>query len=472
MHQDSDETVDAYLTRLKLKIDHCEYNKTGWPPAVKTELTRDKFVFGLLDDSLKERLLRESDLTLARAVSIAQRSESSKQHVKEMSTAKQSANCDEVQHRLPPPGVSGRGRVSVCGHCGRPHKPRECPAYGQQCSICHKFNHFAKVCRSKHLLSQAAQQSRSRTKKRVHVVDDLDSESDTESLSLDPIQIDGLAEQSWFSTISTSGGDVTFKLDTGAEASVIPTRVYKNMSSKPVLKPTNVHLTAYGSASITPHGTCTLMCKGKLQSHSIKFYVVSVDASPILGLSACQKLGLIQRVDAINTLHGLTKATIKERYPTVFAGLGKLGKYHITTQEGCEPVVNPSRRVPHSLKDKLKQTLEKNIESGVLVKVDELTDWVHNLVIVEKKNGSLRLCLDPRELNRVVKREHYRIPTVQEISSELAGKKVFSTVDLKDGYWQVELDEASSYLCTFNTPFGRYRFTRMPFGLKSASEVF
>lgn len=151
-----------------------------------------------------------------------------------------------------------------------------------------------------------------------------------------------------------------------------------------------------------------------VKSQSITFYVVSVDASPILGLSACQKLGLIQRVDAINTLHGLTKAAIKERYPTVFAGLGKLGKYHITTQEGCEPVVNPPRRVPHSLKDKLKQTLEKNIESGVLVKVDEPTDWVHNLVIVEKKNA--------RELNRVVKCEHYRIPTVQEISSELAWK--------------------------------------------------
>ena len=49
---------------------------------------------------------------------------------------------------------------------------------------------------------------------------------------------------------------------------------------------------------------------------------------------------------------------------------------------------------------------------------------------------------------------------------------MFSTLDLKDGYWQVELDKESSLLCTFNTPFGRYRFTRMPFGLKSASEVF
>ena len=84
---------------------------------------------------------------------------------------------------------------------------------------------------------------------------------------------------------------------------------------------------------------------------------------------------------------------------------------------------------------------------------------MNNLVIVEKKNGSLRLCLDPRDLNKAVKREHYKIPTMQEIASEFAGKTVFSTLDLKDGYWQVKLDENSSMLCTFNTPFGRYRFT-------------
>ena len=81
-------------------------------------------------------------------------------------------------------------------------------------------------------------------------------------------------------------------------------------------------------------------------------------------------------------------------------------------------------------------------------------------------------CLDPRDLNKSIKREHYKIPTMQEIASEFAGKTVFSTLDLKDGYWQVQLDEESSLLCTFNTPFSRYRFTRMPFGIKSASEVF
>lgn len=112
------------------------------------------------------------------------------------------------------------------------------------------------------------------------------------------------------------------------------------------------------------------------------------------------------------------------------------------------------------------------MKTGVLCKVDQPTDWVNNLVVIEKRNGSLRLCLDPKDLNKAIKREHYRIPTIQEVSSELAGKKVFSTLDLKDGYWQVELHEESSMLCTCATPFGCYRFMQMPFGLKSASEVF
>ena len=149
-----------------------------------------------------------------------------------------------------------------------------------------------------------------------------------------------------------------------------------------------------------------------------------------------------------------------------------LGTYHITLCDNHQPVINPARRIPHSFRDRLQQILERNVTSGVLKKVDEPTDWVSNLVVVEKKDGSLRLCLDPKDLNRAIRREHYTIPTLQEIVTEFAGSTVFSTLDLKDGYWQIQLDEESSHLCTFSTPYGRYRFTRMPFGIKSASEVF
>ena len=86
--------------------------------------------------------------------------------------------------------------------------------------------------------------------------------------------------------------------------------------------------------------------------------------------------------------------------------------YHITICDNAIPIVNPPRRVPCSLKERLRMVIDTNVASGVLGKVDEPTDWVHNLVIVEKKNGSLCLCLDPQHLNQVIKCEHYKIPTI------------------------------------------------------------
>ena len=90
---------------------------------------------------------------------------------------------------------------------------------------------------------------------------------------------------------------------------------------------------------------------------------------------------------------------------------------------------------------------------------------------VEKKDGSLRVCLDPRYLNQVIKCEHFMIPTAQDINSQLGGKTIFTVLDQKDSYWQVPLTHETAKLFTFNTPFGQYIFQRMPFGISSASEV-
>ena len=101
---------------------------------------------------------------------------------------------------------------------------------------------------------------------------------------------------------------------------------------------------------------------------------------------------------------------------------------------------------------------------------DEPTDWVSSLVTVEKKNGSLRVCLNPRDLNLVIKREHFMIPTAQDVISQLGGKTVFTVLDQKGSYWQVPLTPETAKLFTFDTPFGGYSFQRMPFGICSASE--
>lgn len=84
----------------------------------------------------------------------------------------------------------------------------------------------------------------------------------------------------------------------------------------------------------------------------------------------------------------------------------------------------------------------------------------------------LRVCLDPRPLNKAKMRPHYPLPTLEDVTSKLAGAKYFSTLDASFGYWAIELSEESSMLTTFNTLFGRYRFLRLPFGIVSAQDEF
>ena len=111
-------------------------------------------------------------------------------------------------------------------------------------------------------------------------------------------------------------------------------------------------------------------------------------------------------------------------------------------------------------------------QEGVIVRQTEPTEWLNSLVTVIKPNGSVRLCLDPRDLNSAIKRPYYPMLTIDEIVSRMPNAKYFSKLDATSGFLQIQCDEESSKLCTFNSPLGRYRFLRMPFGLNCASEMY
>ena len=156
----------------------------------------------------------------------------------------------------------------------------------------------------------------------------------------------------------------------------------------------------------------------------------------------------------------------------VFEGLGCVdGEYTIKLKVNSQPTIQPQRNVPLRLRDKLKATLDDLERRDIITRVEEPVDWVSNLVIVEKANNTLRLCLDPPDLNQAIEREDFKPPSFETISNTLNGCKVFSVVDMSNCYWHQKLTEESSFLCTFNSPFGRFRFRRMPFGISCAGEV-
>ena len=108
----------------------------------------------------------------------------------------------------------------------------------------------------------------------------------------------------------------------------------------------------------------------------------------------------------------------------------------------------------------------------VIMRANDTTAWVHGLVITKKKNNKLRVSLDPSDLNRAVMREHFPIQTIEDVISRIPNLKVFSVLHAKHSFWQVKLDKDSSKLANFNIPFGRYSYTRLPFGIASVPEVF
>ena len=133
---------------------------------------------------------------------------------------------------------------------------------------------------------------------------------------------------------------------------------------------------------------------------------------------------------------------------------------------------HPPRQVAVSLKAAYKAELERLVQLEVIKEVQEHTEWINSIVPVKKPDGSLRLCLDPKDLNKAIKRNRWYSRTIDDVLPELAGSKYFSLLDAKSGYWHVPLDKESSFLTTFNTPWGKYRWLRLPFGLKVAGDVF
>ena len=252
----------------------------------------------------------------------------------------------------------------------------------------------------------------------------------------------------------------------------------------------HVVLTAYNGTKIPQYGAIRLQCRyDGCKWISTDFYIVDSEGPAILGRPSSQdhklvtlhceiresKAGDNSRESKLsdNGRYVNTVGDLMAAYPEQFDKMGKLpGEYHIVLERGSQPVIHAPRKCPIHLKDELKQELDDMEQKGVIKKMTEPTDWVSSTVISRRKNGKLRVCLDQKDLNKAIKRCHDKTPTLEEITHKLAGSRYFSKLDAKNGYWSVVLGEESSRLTTFITPFGRYCFLRMPFGLVMSQDIF
>jgi hypothetical protein len=232
---------------------------------------------------------------------------------------------------------------------------------------------------------------------------------------------------------------------------------------------------SYSKRSILVLGACVLEVLHRDRAAKVYFVIVKDASTAILGVKACDKLGLVKRTYTIENCAKVTDSTSEmvDQNQDLFAGLGCIpGEHRLSLNTEVTPVVSPCRKIPFAMHEKLQDELKRMEDMEVICKETEHTDWVSLIVIVPKKDGQIRVCLDPIQLNKAIQGEHCKLPTRDEIHAKFKNAHYFSKLDARTGFWQMKLDKNSSKLTCFNTPFGRYRFLRLPFGISSAPEIY
>ena len=464
--QNQDESFDQFVTELQILVKDCAYDKDD-------EMVRDRIVFGIRNNAIREKLINKgSELTLTQTLEIARAYEISKAQSHLINTpGNNSVEVNAVRgkgqrksvHKQVSAASSTKGK---CTRCGRQHEKNQCPAIGKTCNKCHRTGHFASVCRSK-------QKPQHREKPQVHNID-CDSDSDSLYVGMlidlkdEKYNVNALKDD-WYITAHVNNKPVKMMIDTGAKCNVMSSRTLKELNLNGKLDKGTSTLKSHTGHQLPSMGTKVVECHVRGKSYQIKFQIVDIDAETILGADTSESLELVCRIYTTQKQCRL----VEEKYPQLFEGLGKLpGVHKIQIDSSIEPVIHSPRKVPVALRDKVKMELDKMEKIGVIKKQEKPTKWVNSMVTVVKPNNKIRICIDPRDLNKAILREHHPMKTIEEILPQMSEAKVFSKLDALSGFWQCALDEASQELCTMNTPYGRYSFTRLPFGVKSAPEVY
>ena len=471
-----------FITALRALAVNC-----GYPDTINDELIRDRFVVGCSDLKIRERmLLDKDDLTLEQALTLAQTVE--RATTESATVSKQSDHSASVQalsHRSPKRSGSrfknsnrspspaprhntnsynnNKSSSSRCGWCGGDRHPREqCPASGKTCSKCNRMGHFASVCkstaRSPHHQSRASSRSSNGRLSTIHAVT---AEGDSQFKFVDLI---------------ISGKSTTLLADLGAKVSILNSKFIRSLHDKPQYSFSKIKLSTYTGSPVRIRGLVHLSVK--LRSKiipSFPFYVVE-EGDNLMGVDLFDALGFKVTSPEIGILASIeSKHPVLQQFPSLVKSDPTKSIRHFSHQPNLNPNILPvaqkMRRLPLALNEEVCKELNRMEADGVLEKIDS-SPWVSNLVVVRKPNGQIRLCCDLTAVNKAVIPDQYPLPTVDELSKFFSGATVFSKIDLKWGYLQVNLAPESRYLTAMITPTGLYQWKRLPFCLCSAPSCF
>ena len=475
--QTATESVTEYVAELRKLATHCKFGEH------LQEALRDRLVCGLRSEPHRRQLLAEQDLTLNKALAVAQSLETAEENARtlrgEISSGRQSdsfVSRQEVSgavgttltrevHKVTPANKV-RPDHGSCYRCGRAgHKAAKCKFRDTQCYACGKTGNIKAACRS-------AQKTSSKVKSAPRPVRVVQEEEVVDY----PLFHLGTASNSppITDSVAVEKCPVTMEVDTGAALSLVSEATFNKLWPDKRPSPSNVRLCSYSGEAISVIGSMDVTVEYKGQVVQLPLIVVKGEGPSLCGRNWLQHLRLDWR--EIHRVQGNALRSVVEKHKALFQpGLGTLKghKVKIAVDPEATPRFHKARPIPYAFKQKVEEELERLVEEGALEAV-EFADWAAPIVPVLKSDQtSIRICGDFKQtVNPVSKLDRYPIPKIEDLFSTLAGGKIFSKIDLSQAYQQLPLDEESKQYVVINTHKGLFRYTRLPFGISSAPGIF
>ena len=221
-------------------------------------------------------------------------------------------------------------------------------------------------------------------------------------------------------------------------------------------------------------GTFTADLSSGSKSVSAEVTVIKLQGEPSLGRESATELGILKLQVPLNCVVRVDQSEMTARFKDLFTGIGKLKDFQLKLQvdEQVQPVVQPLRRPTFSLKEKIEKKLGELLREDIIEQVEYPMPWVNPVGVVPQPNGDVRLCVGMRCATKAIIRERYTIPTIDEVIEDMQQASVFSKLDLKWGYHQIELSDESRSITKFVTHKVLFRYKRLMFGITSAPEKY
>ena len=375
-NQSASESILEYVAELRRLAIHCEFGE------YQNQALCDRLVCGLRSENIQKRLLSEADLTLTRAVEIAQGMEAAHQNtqlmkgkvegaISKVTQEQNSMNSSDKQEQ--------HKKKKPCYHCGKQgHSAADCTFKDSNCHKCGKKGHIAKVCHTK------------RTNRTQWVGTDVNND--------DVIFRVGNRSQPYQVEMQLNGKRVIMEIDTGAAVSIMSSKSLRSLFPRATLQKTTVRLRTYMAKEMPVMGQLSVDVRYGSYNGKHTLYVVKGDGPCLLGRDWFHHIQLDwASIKKVHMSKGPSKVeTLVQKYPEVFqSGLGTMNssKAHLHMKEGVKPKFGRPRPVPFAIKELVGKELDKLEEAGIVVKED-YSEWAASIVPVPKRDGSIRVCGD------------------------------------------------------------------------------